>query len=120
MFVFGLTATANAGSFVRVAKSGVPTRMYTYHAHQRDCSENFGVIKVVTQPQHGRLTPTRDVSTFKSNRFNPADPCIGSALKGFRVDYTSSVAYRGADNFAIEYSNSQRVFAVDYFTVHVE
>jgi hypothetical protein len=120
IFVFILPTATNAHSFVRTAKSGVATRVYSYHAHQRDCRETLGIIKVLTKPQHGRLTPNREVSTLKSNRFNSADACIGSQLNGFRVDYTSAPGYRGVDNFAIEYTNGLRSTVIDYFTVYVE
>jgi hypothetical protein len=106
-----------AESFVRSARSGVPVRVFTYHS---DCSEKFGVIHLVTKPRHGKAVPSRDVSIMQSNRYNPRDRCVGSALKGFRVDYTSAPGFRGVDSFVIEYTPAGRATVTDSFTVNVE
>ena len=113
------TAVA-AESFVRSARSGVPVRVFTYHSHNQDCSEKFGVIHLVTKPRHGKAVPSRDVSIMQSNRYNHRDRCIGSALKGFRVDYTSVPGFRGVDSFVIEYTPAGRATLTDTFTVNVE
>jgi hypothetical protein len=119
VLLFSVAPSATAGSFVRSAKSGVPTTAYTYHAHNRDCGAKFGIVKVVTKPQHGKLIPVRDVSTLKGNRFKPTDPCIGSAIPGFRVEYTSTPGYVGIDSFVIEYTTGKQD-TLDSFTIHVQ
>ncbi|KIZ41287.1 MULTISPECIES: hypothetical protein [Rhodopseudomonas] len=113
-----LPNAASADSFVRNVRSGVETKVFSYHAHRRDCSEKAGVIRVVTKPQHGRLIPGREVSTLKRNRFNPEDACVGAQLNGFRVNYRSEPGYRGEDSFVIEYTLPRRS-VTDYFTVIV-
>jgi hypothetical protein len=57
---------------------------------------------------------------MRNNRFNPGDHCIGSELKGFRVDYTSQPGYRGVDSFFIEYTPAGRAAVIDSFTVNVQ
>jgi len=113
-----LPDAAGADTFFRKARSGVETKVFSYHSHRRDCSEKAGVIKVLTKPQHGRLTPGRETSVLRRNRFNPDDPCVGAQLTGFRVSYTSEPGFRGEDSFAIEYTIPGRS-VVDYFTVMV-
>lgn len=121
--VLALTSLLSANeamseSFVRSAKSGVSTKVYTYHAHNEDCSEAGGVIKVLTKPQHGKLRPSRDVSPMKRQRFGP-DACAGKAMSGFRVDYTSTPGYRGVDSFVIEYTRHGKTM-LDSFSVNVD
>jgi hypothetical protein len=111
-------ATASADYFTRTAKSGVTSRMFTYHAHGEDCRAAGGIIKVVTKPEHGKLVPSREMSTIKGARNRST--CIGATIPGFRVDYTSAPGYRGDDNFAIEYTFGSGGVVLDRFTVHVE
>lgn len=112
--------TAEARSFLRVTKSGVPLRVWTYHSWTKECDDNSGVVRVVTKPQHGKLKPVRDVSPVQAAR-NPADPCRGTVLKGFQVVYTSAPGYRGMDSFVVEFTSPRvRTPIVDEFTMHVE
>jgi hypothetical protein len=111
---------AHAETFLRNVKSGPTARMYTYHSWNQDCSPESGVVKVVTKPQHGKLTPIKDYSPPYRNRFQTSDPCLGKIMQGFRVEYTSAPGYRGTDSFVIEVTFAKRPAVIDTFTISVE
>jgi hypothetical protein len=102
-------------------KSGVPTAVHTYLSWNSDCSPNSGVVKVATKPQHGRLTPSRVSAVARQNRFSSyGTVCLGKAMPGFRVTYTSTPGYRGPDSFAIEVIYGNRQPILDTYAVTVE
>jgi hypothetical protein len=125
VFSFACCTPAHSDTLARRAKSGQPTKMVVYHSWKpRDCSEKFGVVKVVTKPQHGKLTPSQVVDTVTISRLNPSSPCIGTRQRGFRVDYTSDPGYRGVDSFVLEVTFGRRrpltPTVSDTYTVNVE
>jgi hypothetical protein len=104
----------------KTAQSGKATLMYQYGNWKADCSTHGGVVKVLTRPQHGRLTPRREIVTIKASRFTGVTKCFGKQIQGFVVYYTSTPGFRGADNFAIEVSYPKFPTQIDTFTVAVE
>lgn len=106
----------------RTAPSGKTTRMITYKAWKRsDCSADIGVVKVVSKPAHGTLTPRPGVAaTIGKNRVGRDNSCMGRPITGFQVDYRSNPGYRGTDTFVIETTFGKRSMVVDTFTVTVE
>ena len=51
---------AQAKDFTRTVIPGQTTRMKVYKSwNTRDCSPNTGIVKVLTKPQHGKLTPRK-------------------------------------------------------------
>jgi hypothetical protein len=111
---------ANAEAFFRTVKSGRSVPMHLYKAWKRDCSPDDGVVKVVTKPQHGKLTPGRVDGRIRHNRFSANDPCIGKIIRGFQVEYRSVPGYRGMDRFVIEVTFGRRAPVTDTYTVTVE
>jgi hypothetical protein len=102
-------------------KSGVPTPIHTYLSWNNDCSPNAGVVRVATKPQHGKLTPSKVAAVARQNRFSTyATVCLGRTMPGFRVVYTSTPGYRGADSFAIEVIYGGRSPIMDVYNVNVE
>jgi hypothetical protein len=87
--------------FERVALSGQPKAVWTYRNWNHLCQETGGVTKVVSRPQHGRLSNKR-ISSPIFNRNNPSDRCAGKSTGGLQVIYTSNPGYRGTDKFMIE------------------
>src|SRR6187200_1112086 len=105
MFLMIVSATCVAGScsakdFVKQAKPGQPTQMWTYaNWHSRDCSPNVGVVKLIRKPEHGTLTTSQVNTTIKYPRHYERNAhCIGKPVTGFRVEYTSESNYRGRDS----------------------
>src|SRR5208337_5581896 len=92
---FTASEQAHAEIFFRNVKSGQTARIHTYHSYNPDCSPKGGVVKVMTKPQHGKLTPIKDYSPPNRSRFYTSDHCIGKVMHGFRVEYTSAPGYRG-------------------------
>src|SRR5262245_44581793 len=91
---------AAAMEFARDALSGQPKAVWTYRNWNDQCQETGGITRVVTRPQHGRLSNKR-VSSSIFNRYNPRDPCAGKSIGGLQVIYTSDRGYRGTDQFMI-------------------
>lgn len=115
-------SAAHADAIFRKASSGKTTRMITYKSWKPgECTANVGVVKVVSKPAHGTLTPRPGVATtIGKNRVGNDDSCMGRAITGFQVDYKSDPGYRGTDSFVIETTYGKRSMTVDAFTVTVE
>lgn len=73
----------------RTAVSGKTTKMFQYGSWGARCEPKRGVVKVLTKPQHGKLSAFQTTGIAKSNRYNPNDPCLGKPFNAFQVDYTS-------------------------------
>ena len=54
-----LIAVADAKTVSKTTASGKMVLVYTYVNWKSDCSSNGGVVKVITKPQHGNLSPRR-------------------------------------------------------------
>jgi hypothetical protein len=111
---------AHAEAFFRTVKSGRAAPVHLYKAWKSDCSADDGVVKVVTKPQHGRLTPSQVNGPIRHNRFRASDPCIGKIIRGFQVEYRSVPGYRGIDSFVIEVTFGKRAPITDTYTISVE
>jgi hypothetical protein len=113
--------SAGADSFVRTVPSGHAVRMHNYASWDRDCSSQFGVVKLVSKPQHGRLI-TREVETVITvpNRFNGKASCMGKSMRVFSVDYKSNAGYRGFDSFTIDATYSKRRRVIDHYKISVQ
>jgi hypothetical protein len=120
---FASTSAALAENITRTALSGKTTTMFIYRSWTAgDCASASGVVRVLTKPQHGKLTPHPNVdTTIVRNRIRPSDSrCQGLPVKGFQVDYTSAPGYHGTDSFVIEATFWHGGKIVDTFTVMVE
>jgi hypothetical protein len=117
--IVALPGFAHGYALSREAKSGKATLMYEYGNWKDGCLSDGGVVKVLSKPLHGKLTPKRAAVTIKSSRFNPMSKCIGKRIQGFVVYYTSAPEFRGTDNFTIEVSYPPHPPAVDTFNVQV-
>jgi hypothetical protein len=118
--ICGAPAIAHAKALVRTATSGQPALMYVYMNWKRDCSPDLGIVKVLSKPQHGKLTPRRVDAPIGPSRFYGITHCHGKPTKGFQVHYTSVPGFRGIDRFAIEATYTNHAPEVDTFTVTVE
>jgi hypothetical protein len=114
---FATSSLVHADQIERAASSSHITKMYTYKSWNGDCAPKDGVVKAVTKPQHGRITPTRVPAVIRNNRFRADDPCIGMPANGFRVSYQSDTGFHGTDTFVIEVTFGNRPPVIDTFTV---
>ena len=105
--------------FGREAVSGKTTKMFSYGSWDRNCETKGGVVKLLTKPSHGTVTPRRAVVVAKFNRFNPMDHCLGRSIPVFQFLYTSARGFHGTDTFQIERTlwNGRR--DIDTFTIEV-
>lgn len=112
--------TAHAEDFVRSANSGRSTKMHIYRSWTTDCKSTLGIVKVLSKPSHGTLTPTEVTAPIGVSRWNPENTahCKGVSTNGFRVDYVSAPGFRGTDNFQIQFTSGKHV-DVDRYTVNV-
>lgn len=113
------SSVAHGYSLSRTALSGKSALMYEYGNWKADCSSHGGVVKVVSKPQHGTLTPVRQAVTIKNSRFSRDMSCRGRQIHGFVVYYRSRPAFVGMDNFTIEVTYPGRPPSIDTFTVQV-
>jgi hypothetical protein len=111
---------ACAKDFTRTVRSGQPTQMHVYRSWTTDCQSKRGVVKVVSKPAHGTLTPTEVQSTISTSRYHPerTAQCMGLPTNGFRVDYRSEPGFRGTDQFAVEFDYGHGP-DVDHYLVNV-
>jgi hypothetical protein len=112
---------AAAKDFAMTARSGQTTKMHVYRSWTKDCQSKLGVVKVITKPSHGTLTPTQVTSTIGESRRNPEKTahCKGVPTNGFRVDYRSEPGFRGTDSFVIQFDYG-RASDIDNYIVTVQ
>jgi hypothetical protein len=94
--------------------------MYEYGNWKSDCSSHGGIVKVLTKPQHGKLTPVRENVTIRASRFPRDMSCYGKQILGFVVYYTPQPQFVGFDTFAIEVTYPGHPPDVDTFSVNVK
>jgi hypothetical protein len=115
-----LGSPCDASSFTRQAVSGQPKTVYVYRNWDKDCRERGGVVRVVTKPQHGRLSRERVVATMKSQGRTLDTHCNGVVIPGLQIQYTSSRGFRGTDQFTLERTLPGGRVDVDTFTMEVQ
>jgi hypothetical protein len=73
-----------------------------------DCKSRLGIVKVLSKPSHGALTPSEVTSTIGTSRNNPERTahCEGVPTNGFRVDYVSTPGFRGTDQFQMQFTHN--------------
>jgi hypothetical protein len=116
-----MSSSANAKDFTKTAKSGQTTMMATYRSWNKQCESKRGIVKVISKPAHGELTPTEVTTKIGVSRFHPerTTHCVGLPTNGFRVTYTSSPGFHGVDHFVLQFDYGMQV-DIDNFTVNVE
>src|SRR5664279_189727 len=99
----------------RTVVGGQTTRMAVHTSWSKDCKTNGGKAKVLTQPQHGKLSNRIVETTIQHNRTGSDTSCVGRTIKGFEVNYTPQSNFHGTDNFSLEVTTgSGRSFADHY------
>ena len=115
-----IPGSAYAKDFAVAARSGQPKNVHVYRSWNRACESRLGIVKVVSKPTHGTLTPTEVTSRIGTSRTNPEETahCAGLPTNGFRVDYVSNSGFRGVDQFQIQFTYGTYT-DVDTYTVSV-
>jgi hypothetical protein len=87
----------------------------------QNCESKRGVVKVISKPSHGTITPNEVTTTISLSRVNPEKTvhCLGQPTNGFRIDYKSDPDFKGVDTFILQFSYSGNV-DIDHFTVNVQ
>ena len=119
VIVLSEQAAAKSLQFNKTALAGKTTLMHQYGSWGRNCEPKGGVVKVLTKPQHGRLSSSQRTSIARTNRYNSNDPCLGKPFKAFQVDYTSDANFRGTDTFKIERTLEDGRRDIDTYSVVV-
>lgn len=85
------------------------------------CGSVHGVVKVLTKPQHGRLSNRLIPTTIGLSRFGSSGQCYGKPTTGFAIYYTPVRGFRGTDSFSfdIRWPVISRQ-ATDTYTVNVQ
>jgi hypothetical protein len=111
---------ACARDLTKSAISGQLTKMGVYSSWTTECQSKLGVVKVVSKPSHGTLTPTQVTTNIGTSRYNPerTAKCKGLPTSGFRVDYISDPGFRGTDQFVVEFTYGHGP-DTDHYTVEV-
>ena len=113
---------AHAMQFDRTVPSGTTVRMHHYRSWGKNCEVNGGMVKLLTKPQHGKLTTRTVDSHIQINRFarGGGTPCTGRPIKAFEVNYRSNPGYHGPDSFTIEMTTGSGKRDVDTYSVTVQ
>lgn len=113
---------AHAMHFDRTVASGENVSMHHYRSWGRNCEGNGGQVKLLTKPQHGKLTTRTVDSRIRINRFarGGGTPCTGQPIKAFEVNYRSNPGYRGPDSFTIEMTTGNGQRDVDTYMINVQ
>ncbi len=94
--------------------------MHAYHSWGSGCVARTGVVKVLTKPQHGKLTTRIVDSKVPRHRTRGATACFGKPIKAFQVDYTSRRGFRGTDSFKLEATFGSGLREIDTYTITVK
>ena len=119
---FWMTSVAKAEVRTRVVKAGQTSTITVHNSWDpKDCSPAVGIVKVLTKPQHGKLSNRQISMIIKGSRLGSVGSCLGKPTKGFEVLYTPASGFRGTDTFSIgitwQLMNRQEV---DSYTVTVQ
>ena len=102
-FALFLPSLAPARPMDRTVISGQTTIVGRYYTWNRDCTSAFGTVKVINQPQHGKIANRLvDDRIGISRRTRVADQCLGKPIKALVVTYTSARGYHGVDTFTLD------------------
>jgi hypothetical protein len=94
--------------------------MNTYHSWDQDCASNSGMVKVLTKPEHGTLTPRIvDWRISRLRRSQQQSPCAGTPIKAFEVSYRSDDGFVGVDTFTLDIMFGGGRHDTDFYTVTV-
>jgi hypothetical protein len=93
--------------------------MWRYVNFQADCSQEGGIIKIRSQPAHGKLSQQVAPVFLGRPRFSETSACRGKAGNGLILFYTADVGFSGTDTFTMEVSYPRHQTVIDTFTVHV-
>ena len=105
---------------IRTVTSGQTKRMAVHISWSKDCKSNGGAAKVLTRPQHGKLSNRIVDSTIQRNRTGSDTSCVGKTIKGFEVNYTSEPNFHGTDTFSLEVTTGSGKGFTDHYTVTVQ
>jgi hypothetical protein len=78
-------------------------------------------VKVLTKPQHGKLSNRKISTPITISRFGPVGKCYGKLIGGFEVYYTPAPGFRGSDQFSIELTwEAAHKHEIDSYVVTVQ
>jgi hypothetical protein len=120
VLAYGLPAAARP--FNRTVAAGQTTKMYEYHSKgDSNCAPTGGVVKVLTNPSHGKITHRAVNSIRIFNHWGkPLTDCFGTPVRAFVVDYTPAPGFHGVDKFSLDVTWRPEQHDVDTFTVNVK
>jgi hypothetical protein len=113
---------ASASDISKIALSGEKTMMWSYHSHNKDCQTSYGLVKVVSKPQHGVVSHRLTNAHVDKDHYGRVitNKCAGAPIKGFEVDYRSVQGFHGTDTFTLDVTwNAGSKREIDNFTVNV-
>jgi hypothetical protein len=119
ILVFGITGLAQAKDLSRTVSSGQTAEMVNYRSWNNNCVSTTGVVKVLTKPQHGKLSTRIIDTTIGTPRIQRKVDCTGVPTKGFQVSYTSERGFHGTDSFSLDITWPTHR-DIDHFTVAVQ
>jgi hypothetical protein len=115
-----VVSPAAAKPMNKTVASGKPTIVAHYFTWNKDCTGAFGVVKVVSPPQHGTISRGLvDWTIGESRREGGTDQCFGKPIKALAVTYKSEAGYHGTDTFTLD-ATFRAYHDVDTFTVTVQ
>jgi hypothetical protein len=118
---FGSSNSALGLDLNKTAVSGQTTQIKSYRTWDKNCQSRFGIVKLVTKPQHGKLTTRIADGKIRNNRLlGGPDHCFGTPIKTFKIDYTSVKGFRGVDTFTVDITFGSGRRDIDVITVTVQ
>jgi hypothetical protein len=97
------TSGAHAEYRTRTVAAGQSIRVAVHYSYRPDdCSATSGIVKVLSKPQHGKLSNKKVLTTIVHSRFGSVGKCYGKPVGGFEIYYTPAPGFRGADEFSVE------------------
>jgi hypothetical protein len=121
LLFFGVSNSALGLDLNRTVVSGQTTHIKSYRSWDKNCQSRFGVVKLLTKPQHGKLTTRIANGKIRNSRFlGGPDQCFGTPIKAFKIDYTSVKGFRGVDTFTVDITFGGGRRDIDVVTITVQ
>jgi hypothetical protein len=120
--VLAYALPAAARPLNRTVAAGQTTKMYEYHSKgDINCAATGGVVKVLNNPSHGKITHRAVNSIRIFNHWGKLrTDCFGTPVRAFVVDYTSAPGFHGVDKFSLDVTWGRATHDIDTYTVKVE
>ncbi len=115
-----VAASSAADAASRVAASGKPLKLAQVYSAHPNCTPTGEItMRIVTPPEHGRVTIRKGRVFSNFSEANPRSVCNRRGVTGYEAIYTSARGYTGSDSVTLEAIYPNGSYKKGYFSIDV-